>query len=96
MPIRNSNGLRWPAALLCTALIIYGSAFVLVRWYDSRALTLPIDLKPGTTRSPEFHVDQKVNYLVELEVERNIPFNELNCLLGQPPIPNSMPRQISR
>jgi hypothetical protein len=35
------------------------------------------------TRSPEFRVDQKTSYLVELEVDRKIPFDELNCLLGE-------------
>lgn len=83
MPIRNAKGLRWPALILGAALVIYGSAFSVLRWYDWRALTLPVDLKPGTTSSPEFRVDQKTRYLVELEVERNIPFDELNCLLGE-------------
>ncbi len=84
MPIRDARGLRWPALILGAALVIYGSAFIVLRWYDWRALSLPIELKPGvTTRSPEFRVDQKTRYLVALEVERNIPFDELNCLLGE-------------
>jgi hypothetical protein len=83
VPIRNARGLRWPALILGAALVIYGSAFIVLRWYDWRALAVPVDLKPGTITSPEFRVDQKTRYLVELEVERNIPFDELNCLLGE-------------
>ena len=83
MPIRNVRALRWPGVILGAALVIYGSAFTVLRWYDWTALSLPIDLKPGMTRSPEFRVDQKTSYLVELEVDRKIPFDELNCLLGE-------------
>ena len=75
-------------AILCVALVLYGSALVVLRWYDWRVVTLPLDLKPGTIQSPEFRVDQTTRYLIELEVDRNIPFDELNCLLGQ-----SLPRK---
>jgi hypothetical protein len=92
LPIRNAKGLRWPALILGAAVILYGAAFVVLRWYNWTPLTLPLDLKPGLIRSQEFRVDQKTRYLVELEVDRSIPFNQLNCLLGEsiPPKPCSV------
>ena len=83
MPIRDAKGLRWPALILGAALAIFASALVVSNWYQWRILALPVDLKLGVTRSAEFRVDQNVNYLVELEVERNIPFDELNCMIGE-------------
>ena len=83
VPIRDPKGLLWPMLLFGLALVVYLSAFVVLRWYDWTVLTLPVDLKPGVVRSSEFRVDQKVNYLVELEVERNIPFDDLNCMFGE-------------
>lgn len=75
--------------MLAAALILCGSTVILARWFNWTPLALPVDLKPGTTRSPEFRVTREAPYLVTLEVDRSIPTNRLYCLLGgvpwQPP-----------
>lgn len=76
--------LRSPALILGLAVVIYVSSVVILHWHNWRALELPIDLKIGAITSPEFRVDKKGHYLIELEVERNLPPDDLKCLLGMP------------
>ena len=45
-------------------------------------LRMPISLVPGTITSPEFKTDLGTNYEMNIEVDRKIDFDRLNCLLG--------------
>lgn len=83
--ITNLKGLRRPAWTLATALLICGFAFIVARWFDWKPLILPVDLRPGVTRSPEFRVSREVRYVVTLEVDHNISTDKLYCLLGGVP-----------
>lgn len=77
--------LRRPAWILGAALLIYGAGFTIADWFGSGFLTLPVDLQPGVTQSAKFRVGPATRYLVELQVERNIPGDDLLCLLGGVP-----------
>jgi hypothetical protein len=43
---------------------------------------MPISLRGGHVRTREFKVNLKALYIVEIEVEKKIPYETLNCLLG--------------
>lgn len=77
--------LRRPALILVAALLIYGAGFTIAGWFGSGFLTLPVDLQPGVAQSARFRVGPATRYLVELQVERNIPSDDLLCLLGGVP-----------
>ena len=49
------------------------------RWTVATAST---DLRSGITRIPAFNVDLQTQYGISLVVDRKLPSNELNCLLG--------------
>jgi hypothetical protein len=54
-------------------------------WHESRITTpvnIPVTLKPGHVRTREFKVNSHQTYIIELEVAKRLPFDELNCLLG--------------
>lgn len=69
--------------MLSIGIAILGSSLVIGYWYKWEPVSFAIDLRPGiTTRSPLFSINLTTNYLIELEVERNLPFEQLNCLLG--------------
>ncbi|MDQ2639873.1 MAG: hypothetical protein M3Y79_04760 [Pseudomonadota bacterium] len=69
--------------LLAAALPFAGIAILAVGSFNGRALEFPIALVPGTTWAPSFRVTRGVRYVVLLELDRTIPFRELECLLGQ-------------
>lgn len=48
-----------------------------------------VDLKPGAITLPEFQVDKKGLYRIDLEVERNLPLDDLECLLDFPRAQNN-------
>lgn len=45
-------------------------------------VSLPITMALGHIRTPEFKVNLDTTYLIEIEVQKRIPFDTLNCLLG--------------
>ena len=54
-------------------------------WLFTRAdvpVDLPIMMAIGDVRTPEFKVNLSTTYLIEVEVQKKIPFDTLNCLLG--------------
>lgn len=81
--MKSNKNLKAPLLMLSIGIAILGSALVVGYWYKWEPVSFAIDLRPGiTTRSPLFSINLTTNYLIELEVERNSPFEQLNCLLG--------------
>lgn len=76
---------RWPIFLLAIATALVAGAHLVSTWHNPRPLVLPIPLQPDQVRSSLFQVDQALPYLVELEVDRHLPFERLQCLLGEQP-----------
>src|SRR3989344_3338615 len=77
------KNLKAPLLMLSIGIAILGCSLVVGYWYKWEPVSFAIDLLSGiTTRSPTFSVNLTTNYLIELEVERNLPFEQLNCLLG--------------
>jgi len=46
---------------------------------------MPVSLSQGQIRIPEFTTNLKAQYIIEIEVQKKIPFDTLNCLLGVEP-----------
>ena len=82
MRLKFTKGFLWPALTFGVAAYLYASSVSLMREHDFRPLEMPFDLKPGTLTSQEFQVHLEARYLIELEVDRNMPFDTLNSLLG--------------
>lgn len=54
-------------------------------WISTRTdvpINLPTTMAIGHIRTPEFRVNLSTTYLIEIEVQKKIPFDTLNCLLG--------------
>jgi hypothetical protein len=54
-------------------------------WLSTRTevpVNLPITMAVGHIRTSEFKVNLSTTYLIEIEVQKKIPFDTLNCLLG--------------
>lgn len=81
--MKPNKNIKTPLLILSMGIAILGGSLVVGDWYKWKPVSFAIDLRPGvTTRSPLFSVNLTTNYLIELEVERNLPFEQLNCLLG--------------
>jgi hypothetical protein len=76
------KNLKAPLLILSIGLAIIGGSFVVAYWYKWTPVSFPVDLRQGITRSPPFSVNLTDNYAIEIEVERTLPFKQLNCLLG--------------
>lgn len=78
--------IRLPLIILGAAAALLSGSLLIANWYSWEPSSFPIDLRAGIhSQSPSFRTDLTTTYLIELEVERNIPFEELNCLLGVDP-----------
>ena len=73
---------RYTLAALVLGLCALGISTFLTRSSIWQPLTLPVDLQYGATLSRPFTVGTSADYLVELEADRAMPLEELNCLLG--------------
>jgi hypothetical protein len=68
-------------------LILVGLAIQAIGllWVSTRHWTpvdIPITLSPGEIISKEFKVNSSAPYFIEVDVQKNLPFDTLNCLLG--------------
>ncbi len=76
--------LRLPVLIAGSFLALYAALHFGGRGGGYQAPEFAIDLKPGTITLPEFQVDKKGIHLIELAVERNMPLDDLECLLEFP------------
>jgi len=68
-------------------LILVGLAIQAIGllWVSTRHWTpvdIPITLSPGEIISKEFKINISAPYLISIVVQKNLPFDTLNCLLG--------------
>ena len=73
---------RYALTALVLGLCAVGISIFLTRSSIWQPLTLPVNLQHGATQSQPFTVGISADYLVELEADRAMPFEQLNCLLG--------------
>lgn len=78
--------IKLPLIILGAAVALLIGSLLIANWYRWEPASFPIDLRAGIhSQSQSFRTDLTTTYLIELEVERNMPFEELNCLLGVDP-----------
>lgn len=75
------HGAKWGGAILFVAMLVFLAASYLGR-RDPVAVSFPIDLRPGLTRSPTFQADYAETYEIGLQADRILPFKITRCLLG--------------
>ena len=76
------RSLRTPFALLAVAVAFYGAAFWLLNQHVWTPLDIPFPLNAGTFRTPSFAVDLNAIYRVEVEIDRLLPLEKLEPMLG--------------
>jgi len=67
------------AACIGIAVCVWPLAVYAIMWSRTVPITFPVDLRVGSTRSPESTVHAATAYQVELEVDTPVP-DELRCL----------------
>jgi len=78
-----SPGIKRVGFLL--VLVGIGTYGVWILWRLTRAdqpVDVPISMAVGHIRAREFRINQNAPYTIGIEVQKTIPFDTLNCLLG--------------
>jgi hypothetical protein len=76
---------KYPLIVLVIGLCALGISAFLMRSSRWEPVNFPVNLEQGMTQSQQFSVGMDAEYLVELEADRALPFEQLNCLLGVDP-----------
>src|SRR4051794_36338049 len=65
------------------SVLLLGGSTMIANWHNWEPVSFPITLHLGAINSsPQFRVDTATQYLIGLDVDRQLPFDRLNCLLG--------------
>lgn len=81
------NRARKPLLLFAIGMVLLFASFIIGNWYRWMPLSFPVDLRGGShQQSSSFKVNLTSNYLIEIEVDRSLPFERSNCLLGIQPV----------
>jgi hypothetical protein len=68
--------------LVFLGVTVYG---IWLLWLATRTkipVAIPMSMAIGHVRTPEFRVNLSALFNIEIEVQKSIPFDRLNCLLG--------------
>jgi hypothetical protein len=66
-------------------LVGMGTCGVWILWLSTRSdhpVDVPISMAVGHIRTNQFTINQNAPYTIDIEVQKTIPFDTLNCLLG--------------
>jgi hypothetical protein len=84
-PSRSKAGMT----LILVGMVGYGLWAVWVSTRNDRPVDIPIKMVVGHVNTPTFKVNRNARYDIEIEVQKRIPFETLNCLLGTAMKPSS-------
>jgi hypothetical protein len=73
---------RVGTAFLSVGIVLYGTWALWIATRTERPVNIPISMAVGHLRTPEFKLNLNAPYTIEIEVQKTIPFDALNCLLG--------------
>jgi hypothetical protein len=73
---------RLPVTIALAGILLFVSATIIANWRKWEATEFPLNLQRGAASSSQFRVDSATEYSIDLDVDRTLPFEELNCLLG--------------
>ena len=70
--------------VICVAvgLTLYGTWVGCLSTRTERPVDVPISMAIGHVRTPEFKINLNAPFTINVEVQKTIPFETLNCLLG--------------
>jgi hypothetical protein len=69
-------------AFMAGGIALYGSWAIWLANRTNRPVDVPISMAIGHVRTREFKVNLNALYTIEIVVQKKIPFDTLNCLLG--------------
>lgn len=75
--------------LILVGIVAYGLWVVWLSTRNNRPVDIPIKMAVGHVNTPSFKVNRNAPYDIEIEVQKRIPFDTLNCLLGTAMQPHS-------
>jgi hypothetical protein len=76
-----STWARAGIGFVLTGLLIAGSVLGWF-WMTDRVVSVPVSIVAGSVQSKSFRAFATQNYIARIEVQRTIPFDDLNCMLG--------------
>jgi hypothetical protein len=79
---RSSQSMLTGIVFICIAFLSYALWLIWLSTRVNRPVYIPISMVVGHVRTPEFKVNRAALYDIEIEVQKTIPFERLNCLLG--------------
>ncbi len=68
--------------LIFLSFVLYGCWTLWLYTRNNRPVYMPIPMSVGHLRTGEFKINRDGPYTIEVEVQKKIPFDTLNCLLG--------------
>jgi len=75
--------------LILVGVVAYGLWAVWLSTRNNVSVDIPIRMTVGHVDTPSFKVNRNARYDIEIEVQKRIPFDKLNCLLGTAMKPKS-------
>src|SRR5258708_1640117 len=87
--------MSWPRTKLvgftfvAVGIVVYGIWVLWLIIRTERPVNIPISMAIGHVRTREFKLNMNAPYTIEVEVQKSIPFETLNCLLGTSDAPIS-------
>lgn len=74
---------------LCAGIGVYGGWVLWLTTRTERPVNIPISMAVGHVRTKVFKLNMSAPYTIDVEVQKKIPFDTLNCLLGMATAPAS-------
>jgi len=75
--------------LIVVGVVAYGLWAVWLSTRNNVPVDIPIKMAVGHVDTPSFKVNRNARYDIEIKVQKRIPFDKLNCLLGTAMKPRS-------
>jgi hypothetical protein len=77
------RGMIWLGiALIASGFGLFAGRSIRSKTKNSVPVDMPILLTEGLIRTPVFKTNQTALYIIQIEVEKTLPLETLNCLLG--------------
>jgi hypothetical protein len=67
---------------ICLGVVVFGGYALWEQTRTTRPVYMRVSMVPGHVHTPEFSVNLRGLYTIEVEAEKRIDFDTLNCLLG--------------
>src|ERR1700722_10850446 len=74
---------------VAVGISLYGAWILWLLTRTERPVNVPIPMTIGHVRTREFKLNLNAPYTIQIEVQKTIPFETLNCLLGTSMAPTS-------